>query len=241
MYKVAILYICTGKYRLFWSEFYRSCEQYFLKNIAELHYFVWTDESIIENQSINQNRIHQFYQAPQPWPYNTLKRFDFFLSAKDQLKEFDFVFFMNANLLITREIGLNFLPLYNDLLVVNHPGAFFKSPQEFTYERNPQSTAYIPMGQGDYYVAGGLNGGKTEPFLAMCEQLSANIKQDEQNGIIALWHDESHLNRYILDNLNYKILEPAYLYPEGWRIPFQMKIQVREKSFYFNVDEFKSK
>ncbi len=42
MTKVAVLYIATGKYTVFWPEFYESAEKYLLKD-CEVHYFVFTD------------------------------------------------------------------------------------------------------------------------------------------------------------------------------------------------------
>ena len=43
MMKVAILYICTGRYAQFFDGFYKSAEQYLLKGI-EKRYFVFTDQ-----------------------------------------------------------------------------------------------------------------------------------------------------------------------------------------------------
>ena len=37
MTKVAVLYIATGKYTVFWPEFYESAEKYLLKD-CEVHY-----------------------------------------------------------------------------------------------------------------------------------------------------------------------------------------------------------
>lgn len=42
MNKVAVLYICTGKYDVFWKDFYISYEKYFLPD-CEKHYYVFTD------------------------------------------------------------------------------------------------------------------------------------------------------------------------------------------------------
>jgi hypothetical protein len=54
---------------------------------------------------------------------------------------------------------------------------------------------------------------------------------DEKKGIIALWHDESHLNRYILDK-KYKLVSPSYCYPENSGIPFEEIVRIRDKNLY---------
>ena len=42
--KVGILYICTGKYIVFWEEFYKSCQKYFLSDSECVkQYYVFTD------------------------------------------------------------------------------------------------------------------------------------------------------------------------------------------------------
>ena len=44
MMKVAILYICTGRYAQFFDGFYESAEQYLLQGV-EKRYFVFTDQA----------------------------------------------------------------------------------------------------------------------------------------------------------------------------------------------------
>ncbi|CAK7304450.1 Histo-blood group ABO system transferase [Vulpes lagopus] len=42
---------------------------------------------------------------------------------------------------------------------------------------------------------------------------------DQANGLKAVWHDESHLNRYLLDHKPTKVLSPEYLWDRqklGW-------------------------
>ena len=70
--KVGILYICTGKYDVFWEEFYKSCEKYFLPN-SEKYYFVFTDSNHLYDEENNKN-IKKYYQENLGWPDNTLKR-----------------------------------------------------------------------------------------------------------------------------------------------------------------------
>lgn len=235
--KIGILYICTWKYDIFWKDFYISCEEYLLKN-QEKHYFVWTDSKNIFDSENNKN-IHIFEQKNLWWPDNTLMRFDIFLSQKEKLEKMDYLFFFNANLEIKKEIWEEILPNTEEWIVVTrHPWFYNKSNKKFTYDRNVKSTAFIKKWDWSTYIAGWLNWWISKHFINMCEILSQNIQQDKKNWIIALWHDESHLNHYIL-NHNYKLLDPSYLYPEWWNIPFDCKILIRDKSKYIDVNNIK--
>ena len=49
--KVAILYICTGKYNQFFKGFFESCEKYLLKDIAQLEYYVFTDDMSLSDEA----------------------------------------------------------------------------------------------------------------------------------------------------------------------------------------------
>lgn len=241
MQKIGLLYICTGEYTVFWPEFYLSAEQYFLKD-SEVHYFVFTDAEKIEFQNENQ-RIHVIHQEAYGWPYSTLLRFSVFLSASGELEKCDYVFFFNANVKFTAPIYEDqFLPRsseHENLLVVRHPGFYNKKKYEFTYDRNPKCSAYIPYWKGKIYVCGGINGGNTKSFLHMCDILSQKIDADLKKGIIPAWHDESQLNCYILDRKDLRVLSPAFCYPEGWDIPFDCSILIRDKKKYINVKQIR--
>lgn len=235
---VAILYICIGKYDIFWKDFYLSSEKYFLPD-CEKFYYVFTDSKHIFQE--DNEHIKKIYQADLGWPDNTLMRFHFFASQSKSLIKYDYLFFMNANCLFVNEITASeFLPTDKDFLFVNHPGYYKKSNLEYTYERNPLSQAYIAVGEGDHYLCGGVNGGKADAFLQLITELRRRVDTDKQNGIIASVHDESHLNRYAYENKNYKLVSPSYFFPEGWEEPFSPKIFVREKTKYFNVDKLKN-
>ena len=66
----------------------------------------------------------------------------------------------------------------------------------------------------------------------MIAELEKRIDEDEAHGVIAKWHDESQLNRYIIDHPAYRILTPSYAYPEGGDIPFPKKIFLFDKQKY---------
>ena len=223
--KIALLYICTGKYDIFWEGFYQSSEQFFLPS-AQKEYFVFTDQNI----EIFNNRVHKIYQDKLGWPFDTLMRFKMFDSIKEQLKLFDYIFFVNANMRFLVPIGEEILPSEEEgILIVKHPGFYNKSRSEFTYDENPKSLAYIPENEGKYYFMGGFNGGISSSYLKLISTLKTNIDKDLENGIIALWHDESHLNSYMINHRG-KILDPSYGYPEGWDLPFTKKIIILDKA-----------
>lgn len=236
-YKIGILYICTGKYDVFWKEFYENMEKYFLHN-SEKHYFVFTDAEYLYGEECN--RIHKIYQECMGWPYDTLMRFDLFTKVEAEIKEYDYIFFMNANMLCMKEITEDeFLPVEENLLVARHPGCIHYPKWLFPYERNKKSTAYIPYGQGKYYYMGGLNGGKAQAYLELIHSLKQAIQEDLARGVIAKWHDESQLNKYMLNRNDAKILLPEYAYPEGWNLPYEAKIIIRDKDKYMNTSSMK--
>lgn len=78
--KIGILYICTGKYDIFWKDFYLSSEKHLFKN-HEKHYFVFTDSQNIFDAEKNEN-IHVIHQDNLGWPDNASMRYHIFLKEK---------------------------------------------------------------------------------------------------------------------------------------------------------------
>ncbi|MDR2805601.1 MAG: hypothetical protein LBB85_08190 [Dysgonamonadaceae bacterium] len=227
--KIGILYICLGRYALFWKDFYLSCEKYFIPE-AEKHYFVYTDSDSLLGADRPQVHIHPVEKKG--WPFDTLFRFDIFLETENELKKMDYLYFFNANMRFVKNIGNEFLPDANDELVVTlHPGFFRKKRIDYPYEKHPESLAFIPDNEGLIYVCGGLNGGNCKKYLEMIKELSRRIQEDLSKNIIAKIHDESHLNKYILDK-KVKILHPGYIYPEETKLPFEKIIVLLDKRFW---------
>ena len=227
MQKVAILYICTGQYNVFWNFFYDSAEQFLLPGY-EKHYFVFTDAGKIYNE--DSALVHKIYQQALPWPYPTLYRFKFFKSIEQELKAYDYIYFFNSNIKIIKTITAEaFLPgADEELVVTQHPYYWNKKNKKFTYDRNPASKAFVPMGEGSIYAAGGLNGGRAKDYLRFINSCNDYTEQDLLNNIIALWHDESYLNRYIIGK-KIKMLHPGFLYPAETTIPFEKIIHLERK------------
>lgn len=224
--KIAILYICTGKYSVFWQQFYESAEKYFLPS-HEKQYFVFSDT--LDNP--HKENVSLIYQEKMGWPYDTLMRFKLFSGIKDRLAPFDRIFFCNANMRFLKEVNEDIFKIEKmnaELITVRHPFFYWvKNPMDFPYERRKISSAYIPRDQGRVYVMGGFNGGTGKDYLELIETLNTRINQDEKKGVVALWHDESHLNRYIFEtNKKIKILDYNFGFPEGQDLPLKNDVYI---------------
>jgi hypothetical protein len=133
-----------------------------------------------------------------------------------QVDHIDYMYFCNANLLINEPIDETILPTNETKMVgVNHPGQYMLSNTEFTYERNPNSLAYIPLGEGKYYYQGCFFGGTKDCIMNMFQFISNQIDIDYSRGVIAKWHDESFLNMYLTKLENVEILGPEFCFVDG--------------------------
>jgi hypothetical protein len=206
---ITIFTICTGKYNIFFENFYNSCDKYFLTDHNK-RYFVFTDSDIISREN-----IVKVYQKKIGWPFDTMMRFHMFNRVRTEVLKSDYTFFFNVNLNFVDQINDEVLPNEeNDYLVgVSHPGYHQTPIDHLPFERNPVSSFFIPFGQGRNYFQGCFNGGKTELFMEMSEELELKLNSDLQKKHIPIWHDESALNWY-LNQRNPLTLPPSYAHPE---------------------------
>ena len=232
--KTAILYICTGKYNQFFSGFYDSCEKFFLPEASKT-YFVWTDDMTL-SKAENVTFINRKCQG---FPEDSLFRFEMFLEIEEELKSFEYIFFLNSNAEIKNTVGCEILPDDSGLVGAIWSGKRkpLNIPMFYPYERNKKSLAYIKPFKAPYhYYMGGINGGTAKAYLAMITTLASNIRKDYNNGIVALVHDESHINKYFRTH-DCKVLSAEYCWPEEWSASFIPIIVFRDKvklDPYFN-------
>lgn len=225
---VGIVYIAIGRYACFFDEFYTSAEKYLFPNIKK-HYFVFTD-SIDKIES--KENITCVYQEDKGWPDNTLLRFHIFLDTIDMWKTNDYMLFFNGNTKFLRFIEFDEIfptKTENTITALKWHVYDNRCPDDYPYERRPESQAYIPLGQGLNYFQGGLFGAKTPYFIDLLKSCRKAIEIDSSKGLIARNHDESHLNRYLLDK-KVSILTDEYGRPEEWDNPLRPKIIFQNKN-----------
>lgn len=222
--KICILTIATNKYLQFVEKLYDNIGKKFL-NDHEINCLLFTDHEVETSENI---RVH--YIDHEPWPMPTLKRYNYFLKEKEFILQHDYCFYFDADMRIDNPVGDEIL---GDLVGTRHPYQSFHAIDEMSYERRPESLAYVPFGEGETYYAGGFNGGKTTRFLEMAEVIANNVNKDLENNMIAVWHDESHMNRYMIDNPPTLSLTPSYCFAEefyGRDYPYEPKIIALKKN-----------
>lgn len=223
--KVAILYIATGPYINFFSDFHLSSERFFLRELDK-KYFLFSDIPLeMDDENVVSNKIDK-----SPWPLNTLLRFEYFNSIIDSLRDFDYIFFFNANALFVSEFTSDLLPNENNsgLIGVEHPGFVKKIALRKPFERRRNITCRLNIFHNGIYAQGCFNGGTAESFLKLIEMCSDATRKDLKNNLIARVHDESYLNWYF-SKFNPKILSPCYSWPEVYGENSQAVIVMRDK------------
>ncbi len=205
--KIGLLLIATGKYDVFLQPLIDSVEKYFFVD-EKIEVFLFSDKAPHINHSERLSILHIPIEH-KPFPYSTLYRYKYFYN-NSRFVNTDYVFYCDVDMVFVDHVNSEILPdnLGCRLVAVQHPG-FAKtggwgSPNVFK-----ESTAYVSPELRTEYVAGGFQGGRTEDYLIACRELDSNITTDENNGIMAEWHDESHWNKYLVNHPK-KILSHEY-------------------------------
>ncbi len=220
MKKVGLLIIATNKYTRFLQNLISSADDYFLKN-QEVTYFIFTNNEV----SIDSKREIVFTNVEhRDWPWMTLGRYRIFSNAENILNKMDYLYYCDVDMLFVDEVGDEIL---GDRVATQHPGY---TGTRGTPDTNPQCLAYVGFEEEMQYFAGGFNGGTSDEYLKMSNFLANNIDIDYSRGIIAVWHDESHMNRYFIDNSPTVILSPSYCYPENVNLSYTKRLLALDKN-----------
>ena len=218
---VAIIFIGTNKYLNFFPKYYETCEELLFPGVKK-QYYVFTDGGIVGDEI--PDHITAIRIPHKEWPSITLERFHTILLAEELIQEHDWLLFLDADMRVDAVVNSEeVLNDEKDFIAVHHPCHYNTGTGDF--ERRPESEACITGNPLQYYQ-GCLWGGKMEAVIPMMKLLKERVDKDYSNDIIAVWHDESHLNRFFIENQDrVHALPPDYAYPECFpQYPYQRKI-----------------
>jgi hypothetical protein len=223
--RIALLTICLNEpYWQYIQRLYESANEFlFADDSVEVDYILFTDMPEVPDWGGKRN-ITVIPTIPQPWPMPTLMRYHTYLTEKELLKEYDYIFHCDVDMLFVAPVGGEILS--DGITACMHPMWTTRKGHEYApFDPNPNSTAYV--NEEEYwknptpYYAGGFQGGTTDKWIGVMESLRKSIDADfmpseeKPGGYIARWNEESHWNRYLLDNPPDKTLDPSYIWPDS--------------------------
>ena len=161
-------------------------------------------------------------------------RYSMFLQKEEELKEYDYIFYMDVDMRIVNVVGDEILG--DGLTMAEHPMYALRKEYVPPYEPNSESSAYIPrlsqiVVEGGsprlkpLYAAGGFQGGKANLFIEAMKTMRGTIDKDFNKNYTAIWNDESHWNRYLYDYKGPLVaLSPSYIYPDSLINEYYIKL-----------------
>jgi hypothetical protein len=235
--KIGIICLANGPYSIFIDNLIQSCEEKFLINY-EKEYFIITDNEF--NCSLKEN-IHIILKQRNGWPLDCLLRPQYSYELKEKTNHLDYIYFFNANMSIYSEVGEEILPDENELVGVEHACYTHRNNSYFTYDRNPLTKAYIPMGEGKIYYQACLWGGTTQAFMKLSKTIQEWVNEDLNNKVEPIWLDESYLNKYFWLSPP-KLLSSLYAWPTNMPLysdSSDVKILQLQKKDYISDENFR--
>lgn len=202
---VALLTIATGQaYQNYAARMINSAHRYW----PGTQIVVFTDEPYrVQGADV------YVKTEPKGYPGETLMRYHTFLKAESVLRRFDHIFYCDADMLWVSPAGDDMIG--SGLTATFHPGYWGRKG---TPETRKESTAFCTHNFA--YYCGGFQGGAVNAYIQAMRVMRDNIDTDSRNGLTAVWHDESHWNRYLADcefgDTDFIKLPPSYCYPEDY-------------------------
>lgn len=161
------------------------------------------------------------------WPDATIRRYEVFSKHSNLIHE-DVVMHLDADMIILENVFSELIHSVQkkDVALIAHPGFWNRkiSPivrlkamltrSELTngsWESRPESEAFVDPISRKTYVCGGIWLGKNKAIFKLIKQLSKSVELDRSNSIMAIWHDESHLNQWASKN-DFVLLSPEFCF-----------------------------
>lgn len=224
--------VATGPYITFWSGLAVEADRLLFPD-SHLALVVFTDDAQQATRVASRLSRAAVDVLPVPslgWPEATLLRYQL-IAAHLEHNHPDVVLHLDADLKIHKPVGPALYPdtWHGGLALVSHPGfwrsresrvGFRQNAADFrmrmlnagglgTWETRRSSLAHVARSHRKRYVCGGVWMGLSKAVHEMCRTLADRTEIDRRRGILARWHDESHLNWYAAHN-DHTVLSPEY-------------------------------
>lgn len=240
----SIVSIATGtKYLNYWLEMVKSFDKFDSGSNKVVFYLLTSERKLAEYEIKNINQEFRIFDIPSyGWPEATLLRYQEILKIYSYFAE-DIIIYLDADMLVCSDliaeiVGLKF---NGGIGVVLHPGYwrakgwsllkfYIHNPLQLskdcvrkikigglgTWETNNISSAFVRRRNRNKYVCGGIWFGYKKELFTLVKDCSFAVDEDLQHGYIAIWHDESHLNKWCSRN-EVTFLPPSFCYDPSYK------------------------
>ncbi|XP_048376197.1 N-acetyllactosaminide alpha-1,3-galactosyltransferase-like isoform X2 [Stegostoma tigrinum] len=193
------------------KDFLESAEQHFMTGFQVTYYVMVDNDSKVPALKVSPGRTMNVINVPKHsrWQDISMMRMQQINDLiQDKIRfEVTYLFCFDVDQVFVGRFGTEALA---DSIAQIHSAFLTASRNQFTYERRPNSAAYIASDEGDFYYHAAVFGGTPDTILNLTRSCLDGIIRDKSRGVEAIWHDESHLNRYFLDHKPAKLLSPEY-------------------------------
>ncbi|XP_015284065.1 PREDICTED: histo-blood group ABO system transferase 1-like [Gekko japonicus] len=221
---VGLTVFAIKKYVIFLQKFLETAETYFMVG-HRVKYYIFTDRpEAVPNITVKAGRelVPLRVENYPRWQEISMRRMEMISHYSQQrfIHEVDFLVCVDVDMRFSDHVGVEIL---SEVFGTIHPGFYASERKAFTYERRPNSEAYIPQDEGDFYYAGGFFGGTVAEVYMLTKKCQEAIMADKNKGIEAIWQEESHLNKYFVYHKPTKILSPEYVWDNNLGSPQFLK------------------
>jgi FkbM family methyltransferase len=217
--RVAVVSLAVGKYVDFLDRWADSIRAKFLPGVDKTM-FVFSDA-----QALPADDLRIIPASALPWPLTTLFKFRYFRGILPELRAYDWVVHIDMDMFVNEVVEPGeLLSVGTEYFGTRHP--YWTGDFSAFRENNPASRACMDESLNvPAYWQGCFWGGRSRSVQRLIEQCAEAVDADLTRNVIARWHDESHLNRFLaLNQDTVKTLTPAFAYPERWDGRFDRKI-----------------
>ncbi|XP_067411406.1 histo-blood group ABO system transferase 1-like [Emydura macquarii macquarii] len=223
---VGVATFAVKKYVRFIEGFIGSANKFFLSG-HRVNFYLFTDhpEKVPSMNLVPEKRLFIIpVQNYSRWQDISMNRMDIISSyiRSHWRYEVDYLYSIDIDVQLFEHIGVEII----DTLVGTINSWQYTKPRESnSYESRPESRAAIPRGEGDFYYTASFYGGSVSEVYKLTTACFKGVTEDRANGIEAKWHEESHLNKYLLYHKPTRLLSPEYNWDEKLIRPPIVKVK----------------
>ncbi|XP_061876100.1 histo-blood group ABO system transferase 1-like isoform X5 [Colius striatus] len=233
-----VVTFAVEKYVQFIKGFMSSANKYFLAG-HQVNFYLFTDnpEQISHLQLAPENHLFVIpVQNHTRWQDISLRRMGIistYIQSRFQY-EVDYLYSIDIDVQLVEHVGVEII----DTLVGTISSWHYDTRRESKpYEPRAESRAAVPQGEGDFYYTASFYGGSVAEVYRLTRACFKVILEDRGNGIEARWHDESHLNKYLLEHKPTRLLSPEYCWDAELSRPriIQVLVVHQDEGFWLCV------